>query len=85
MDVMNLWKKGAIIGGIWGLLSIIPYSHISSFESLSQKILLTLLGFPAFIALLTGFHFLFVFIASPIIGIIIGAGIGYLIEKWCMK
>jgi uncharacterized membrane protein len=85
MDVMNLWKKGAIIGGIWGLLSIIPYSHVSSFESLGQNILLTFLGFPTYIALLTGFHFLFVFIGSPIIGIIIGAGIGYLIEKRCIK
>ncbi len=79
--IINLWKKGAIIGGIWGLLSIIPYSHISSYDTLSQKIFLTLIGFPTFIALLIGFHFLFVFIGSPIIGIIIGTGISYLIEK----
>lgn len=82
---MNLWKKGAIIGGIWGLLSIIPYSYISSFDSMSQKILLTLFGFPTFIALFIGFHFILIFIGSPIIGIIIGGGIGYLIEKRCIN
>lgn len=82
---MNLWKKGAIIGGIWGLLSIIPYSYISSFDGMGNKILLTLLGFPTFIALLTGFHFSLIFIGSPIIGIIIGTGIGYLLEERCIN
>lgn len=82
---MRLWKKGAIIGGIWGLLSIIPYSYLSSFDGISQNILLTLLGFPTYVALLTGFHFLFIFIGSPVIGIIIGTGIGYLLEKRCIN
>jgi len=78
---MDIWKKGAIIGGIWGLLSIIPYSYISSFDPLDKKILFTLLGLPTFMALTLKFHFLFVFIGGPIVGIIIGAGIGYLIER----
>ena len=82
---MRSWKKGAVIGGIWGLLSIIPYSYISSFDSPDKKILLTLIGFPAFIAISAGFHFLFVFIGGPIIGIIVGAAIGYLIEKRYVK
>ena len=82
---MRLFKKGAIIGGIWGLLSIVPYSYKSSFNSMNLEILITLLGFPTFIALLTGFHFSLIFIVSPIIGMMFGAGIGYLIEKRCIK
>ena len=83
--LMKSWKKGAVIGGIWGLLSIVPYSYISSFDGPDKKILLTLIGFPAFIALSAGFHFLYVFIGSPLIGIIIGTSIGYLLEKRCAK
>lgn len=82
---MKSWKRGAILGGIWGLLSIIPYSYISSFDGPIQKILLTLLGFPAYIALSAGFHFIFVFIGSPVIGMIIGAVTGYLLKKRRVK
>ncbi len=78
---MKLWKKGAIIGGIWGILSIIPYSYVSAFDPLNKKVLLILLGLPAFIAIIMNLHFLFAFIGAPIVGVIIGAGIGYLIEK----
>ncbi len=78
---MKAWKKGAIIGGIWGLLGIVPYSYASTFDNPSSQILLTIIGLPAFIALSMNFHFLFIFIASPIIGIIIGAGMGYVFEN----
>jgi hypothetical protein len=78
---MKTWKKGAIIGGVWGLLSIIPYSYISNFESFDKKILFILVGFPTFISVNMNIHFLYVFIGSPIIGIIIGTIIGYIIEK----
>ena len=78
---MKIWQKGAIIGGIWGLLSIIPYSNISNFDPMDKRILLTLIGFPTYIASIMQFHFIFVFIGSPIIGVIIGTIIGYLIEK----
>ncbi len=77
---MNTLMKGAIIGGIWGLLSIIPYSYISAFDPLYKKILLTLIGFPTFIALSIHLHFMLIFIGAPIIGIIIGMMIGYLIR-----
>lgn len=82
---MEVWKKGAIIGGIWGILSIIPYSYISAFDPLNKKVLLILLGLPAFIAIIMNLHFLFVFIGAPIVGVIIGAGIGYLIEKRLLR
>ena len=78
---MKTWKKGAIIGGIWGLLSIIPYSYMSTFNNPLSKILLTIIGLPVFLSLIMNLHFLYVFIASPIIGIIIGAGMGYIIES----
>ncbi len=78
---MKIWMKGAIIGGIWGLLSIIPYSYISAFDPLYKKILLTLIGFPTFIALSMHFHFILIFVGAPIVGIIIGAIIGYLIGE----
>lgn len=76
---MKIWMKGAIIGGIWGLLSIIPYSYISAFDPLYKKILLILIGFPTFIALSMNFHFILVFIGAPMVGIVIGTIIGYLI------
>ena len=78
---MKTWNKGAIIGGIWGLLSIIPYSYASTFDNPLSEILLTIVGLPAFIAIIMNLHFFYVFIASPVIGIIIGAGMGYVIES----
>lgn len=82
---MKLWKKGAVIGGIWGLLSIIPYSYITVSDPLDKKILLISIGFPTHIALIMQFHFMLVFIGAPMFGIIIGAGIGYLIERRYIK
>lgn len=58
---MEVWKKGAIIGGLWGLLSTIPYSYINAFDHFTKKFLLTLIGLPAFIALIMNFHFSFIF------------------------
>ncbi len=78
---MKAWKKGAILGGIWGLFGVIPYSYISTFDDPFSKILITLIGFPTFIALTMNLHFSFIFISSPIIGIFIGGGIGYIIEN----
>jgi len=81
VKLMRLWKKGAIIGGIWGILSIIPYSYINMFDPLYKKILLTMIGLPTYIALIMQFHFIFVFIGALIVGVIVGGGTGYLIEK----
>ena len=77
---METWKKGAIIGGIWGLLGTFFYSYISAFDPLYKKIFFVLFGLPTFIALTLKFHFLSIFIMSIIFGIIIGVIIGYLIN-----
>ncbi len=60
-----------IIGFLWGLISIIPYSYINNSDLLIRKFLLTFLGLPTYIAIALGFQFSFVFIGAPIMGIVI--------------
>lgn len=79
-STMETWKKGAIIGGIWGLVGTFFYSYITAFDPLYKKILFILFGLPTFIAITLKFHFILIFIGSIIIGIIIGAITGYLIK-----
>lgn len=78
---METVTKGAIIGGIWGILSILPYSTIKDNDSPTKRAILTLLGLPTYIAVKSGAQFQYVFVGSPLVGATIGAGTGYIYEK----
>ncbi len=73
--------KGALIGLVWGLVSIPIYSTIKDTDSSSAKTIKTIAGLPTYIALKSGAQFQYIFVGSPLVGMGIGAGTGYLINK----
>lgn len=77
---MKAWKKGAIVGAVWGLVSIAPYSKIDITEVIWMKSLYAIFGFPTDLAIKLGFRFYLIFIGAPLIGILIGALLGYLYD-----
>jgi len=78
--MMKKWKIGSIIGGIWGLTSIIILSGGVWLNPLIRYTfgLPTTLAF--FIADIWNSHIVF-FLLAPIISIMFGAGLGYLIDR----
>lgn len=87
---LNAWKKGAIIGGLWGLMSIIPMIYCAfsdhcntNYPPLSLKII----SFPVYLTnkmILPKLGLIGVLI--PIfIGALIGSIIADAINKWKAK
>jgi len=83
---MNKWKLGAIIGAVWGLFGSIArlegvwvwYPDIGSIW------MLWTFGLPALLAFaitdISSQTYIMFLLLSPIIGALIGGGIGYLID-----
>jgi hypothetical protein len=71
-------KSNAIYGALWGLISIIPYSHINEIQNDNiTNTLLKLAGLPAYIAVQAGAQQQMVFIGAPLVG----AGLGVVVGK----
>ncbi|GBE18579.1 hypothetical protein BMS3Abin16_01184 [archaeon BMS3Abin16] len=75
---MKAWKKGAIVGAIWGILGIVTEEFIFPLERLS--LLGFVLGIPYIFAVLLGFGYWMVFIGGGVFGTIIGSFIGFLFD-----
>jgi len=89
--MMKKWKVCAIIGGIWGLLSLITLSGGTWLNPLIRYTfgLPTTLAFGSvdwLNAITTGFTIAvshtMLFLLASLIGALIGAGVGYLIDKY---
>lgn len=78
---MDKWKIGAIIGGIWGLTSLITLSGGIWFNPLIKYTfgLPMTLAFP--VADIWDSHAI-LFLLAIGIGALIGVGVGYLIDKY---
>jgi hypothetical protein len=75
---MKVWMKGAIVGGIWPIIvGFIPFPEIKSLYFIGIIIQL-----PGYIAGKLGFYWYSTFVVSPLIGALIGGGIGYLYQKF---
>ena len=79
---MKKWKVGVVIGGIWGLIGIIGLTegvwHLNPLITYS-------FGLPALLAFWIADpwqSYIIFFLLAPIIGALIGSGIGYLIDKY---
>ena len=78
---MRAWIKGVIIGAflgfIWSIIGMIveiPYENFVWVEYI--------IGFPIYIAGKLGFGFVLGFIGAPLVGIVLGALIGFLYELY---
>ena len=88
--VMYKWTIiGAIVGGIWGLISLVLWILTSGgpTSSANPPITFMILTLPASILLLITYYIIdlpgtLVVCSIPIFGIVIGALIGYAYEKW---
>ena len=72
---MKAWEKGAILGFIWSILGFvveIPIKEIAWLE--------IIFFFPILVGKLLGFVNVAAFIGGPLMGIIIGAFIGFLFD-----
>lgn len=88
---MKAWKKGAIVGAVWGIIGIFFYivadmlniSPNKGIESIIFSILgWIFVGIPFKIAVYLGFGFYYVFIGAVLVCILIGIFVGYLYEKY---
>ena len=73
---MKAWEKGAILGFIWSILGFvveIPIKEIAWLE--------IIFFFPILVGKLLGFVNVAAFIGGPLMGIIIGAFIGFLFDR----
>ena len=79
--MMKNWKIGSIIGGIWGLTSIITLSGGMWLNPLIRYTfgLPTTLAF--FIADIWNSHIV-LFLLALVIGALVGTGVGYLVDKY---
>jgi len=83
------WKRGIVFGFIWGVVGMfmanLLVGILTNQSSFFVKFIHYVLGFPTYMALFLGFHFYLIFIGSPLIGIITGALIGFLMDKSGLK
>jgi len=90
ITVMDKWvKRGMIIGGVWGLLSLVLWILASGgpTSSANPSITFMILTLPASIPILITYYIVdlpgtLIVCSIPIFGILIGALIGYAYEKW---
>ena len=77
---MKTWMKGAILGFIWSLLIFLNniYKFVVFYEELSW--INYLIALPLYIARELGFGFVLGFIGVPLVGIVLGALLGFLYE-----
>jgi len=88
--LINKWTKiGAIIGGIWGLISLVLWLLASGgpTSSANPPITFVILTLPASIPILISYYVIelpgtVIVCSIPIFGIVIGALIGHAYEKW---
>jgi len=89
--MMKSWKLGSIIGGIWGVTSIITLSGGMWLNPLIRYTfgLPTTLSFfisnwliPITITIGIGVSYIILLLLAPIIGALIGTGVGYLVDKY---
>ena len=73
---MRAWIKGAILGFIWSILGF-KIATMSFIKPVWFKIIT---GFPNFIAVKLGFGWWLVFVGGPLVGIVLGALLGFLYE-----
>ncbi len=78
---MKAWKKGAVIGLIWGILPFILDWLLFVLKIKIPLALGIILGLPAYLAkYYLGFVYVAIFIGSSLVGIIIGAYVGWLFD-----
>ncbi|MEE9594823.1 MAG: hypothetical protein V3V92_05425 [Candidatus Hydrothermarchaeales archaeon] len=91
---MKAWQKGAIIGGVWGLISVffvimamlIEFGHHQSLTSKIEEIIFSILFLPGVIGMTLldklaypALALILIFILSPLIGALIVYSIGRII------
>ncbi|KAF5412143.1 MAG: hypothetical protein C5S38_08685 [Candidatus Methanophagaceae archaeon] len=77
---MKKWKIGTVVGAVWGLISLITLSGGSWLNPLIRYTF----GLPTTLAFLIAdiWHsYIVLFLLAPIIGVLIGAIIGYLFDE----
>lgn len=88
---MKKWKIGAIVGGIWGLISIIQRLTINPHGATGYSLLEKILFFPYWFQMTVLYNTIFGLLAyvPPLFvlfivfeGVLIGASVGYIYEKW---
>lgn len=91
---MKTWKIGALIGGVWGLISFVLWIMSSGGPSsgANPPIIFMILTLPASIPILIAYYLseyelidissTFLVCSIPLFGIVIGALIGQRYEKW---
>ncbi len=89
---MKAWKKGAIVGALWGIVSL-PIWLFLGFESSSSatpypslsvgaaELLTKIFAFPLWFGYLISDSIPVQMLLSMLIGALIGAGLGYLIDN----
>jgi hypothetical protein len=82
-------KRGAIIGGVWGLISFVLWILASGgpTSSANPPIIFVILTLPASIPILISYYIIelpgtLIVCSIPLFGILIGALIGYASKKW---
>ncbi|MBU4266441.1 MAG: hypothetical protein L6243_01830 [Candidatus Altiarchaeales archaeon] len=85
MAKLKLWMVTGILGIIWGIVGLpiatLLAGVLTNSSPLHVQIVHYIVAFPTYLALTLGFHFVLIFIGSPLVGLITGILIGYLIEK----
>lgn len=83
---MKAWKKGAIVGGLWGLVSAVGFGFQLTKPITQISVVYDILFLPGSIAARTVLApAAGAFIVYPIFSIMIGVLIGYLIGRWKEK
>ena len=81
--MMKKWKIGTVVGAVWGLISLITLSGGTWLNPLIRYTF----GLPTILAFRIADiwnSYIVLFLLAPIIGVLIGAIVGYLIDKLCV-